>query len=652
MGKIQQWAWQSEELLTVTSHFNNTCNKFPDRTAQLFNPDLYNGDSDGKMTWSQMQKRVDSIACGLMSLGLNKQESVAIMAASSPYWTHADMAISNCGAISVTIYPTLSINETSYIINDSKSRFLFVGNEDLLNMVDSAFDTMPSLEKIIVLNQEYISTDSRIIGLNDLITAGNELGQDQLATYKDRQESITLDDTYTILYTSGTTGQGKGVVLSHWNVSSRMSGVYEFFAKNQMKLNETDVGLCFLPLSHIFERGSLQMMAIMNGSTIAYADKPGTLLDDMQKYNPTWINCVPRLYEKIYITFQQQMAENTTRKKIFGWALKVGTEALKYRMDETGTYNMSQSFDLSSKLPLILKLQYKIADKLFAKVRKLFGSRFKYSFSASAGIAPELLEFYYTLGFAVCEGYGSTESFNSCILNPITNCKPGFIGIEANGSWARIAGDGELEISGAGVFKQYLNKPEATKESFTSDGWFKTGDLVEASENGYYKMIDRKKAIICTSVGKNIAPAKIENHFSTSSTVEQLFVIGDDRSCITALIVPGFAFFIDYFKKNNIPYNMEALTWSNATGVDICMGVGEDFLAQPIIRVMIEKEVSKVNTKLESYEKIKNFTILKDRFSEENGQLTPTQKLKKMVVLDAYSADIGKMYADNVSHSS
>jgi long-chain acyl-CoA synthetase len=459
-----------------------------------------------------------------------------------------------------------------------------------------------------LMNREFKNSDDKVIGLGELIS------------------------------------QGKGVVLSHWCSASRMSGTNESFKKSGMTLDESDVGLCFLPLSHIYDRGSLHLTAVVNGATIAYADKPGTLLADMQKYNPTWINCVPRLYEKIYITFQQQMAENTTKKKLFDWALKVGAKALKYRMDEKSTYHMSPHFDLASKLPFGLRIKYKIADKLFAKVRALFGSQFKFSFSASAGIASELLEFYYTVGISVCEGYGSTESFNACILNPITNCKPGYIGINSNGGWSRIAEDGELELSGAGLFKDYLNKPTDTAESFTKDGWFKTGDLVQIDEYGYYKIVDRKKAIICTAVGKNIAPAKIENCFSTSSIVEQVFIIGDERNFITALIVPNFLFFIDYFEKNEISYEKDSLLWSNATGVNVCMGVGDDFINQSVIREMIEKDVETANEKLEGFERIKKFTILNSRFSEENGQLTPTQKIKKRVILDAYVDKIEEMY--------
>ncbi|MCP4134891.1 MAG: long-chain fatty acid--CoA ligase [bacterium] len=629
---------------TVCQTLYSTCEKFGDQTAQVFNPDLYYGDNNGSFTYSEMLERIEAIACGLMKMGLKKKDMVGIMCPSNPYWTQTDLGISCAGGISVTIYPTLSLNEVNYIMNDSGSKYLFVGNEDILNTVLEGFGKMKKLKKIVVMDLKYESKDDKTIGLSALMEMGREFKKDNSAKYEERWKSIDIDDGFTILYTSGTTGMGKGVNLTNWCMSSRMVGVIEYFATCGMILTEKDRTLCFLPLSHIFERGSCQLLALTVGASIAYADKPGTLLEDMQKYNPTWINCVPRLYEKIYITFQQQMAIDPKKKKLFDWALKVGEKAIKYRMDDNGCYNMSPDFDLVSKLPFFLKMKFKIADKLFAKVRALFGNRFRYSFSASAGIAPDLLKFYYILGLAVVEGYGSTESCNACVLNPLTACKPGYIGVEANGAKVRIADDGELEISGPGIFKGYLNKPDENKESFTKDGWFKTGDLVIMGEDKYIKIVDRKKAIICTAVGKNIAPAKIENLFSTSSVVEQIFLIGDERNFISGLVVPSFNYFSEYFDKEGISYDKDKMVWSDASGANICMSVGDDFVAQEALKELVDKDIQAANEQLENFERVKQYTILPTRFSEENGQLTPTQKTKKKAILEAYAGKIDKMY--------
>lgn len=634
-----------KEMPTVCEAFYYSCEKFPDRPAQVFNPTLYHNDHQGTFTYRQFKERVEYLAGGLMNLGINPQDMVAIMSPSSVYWTQADMAIANCGAVSVAIFPTLSLNEVLYIMNDSKSRFLFVGNENLLNQILSGIDRMPSLEKIIVMDLKYKSNNDMVLSWQDLIDLGKDYLQKNYNLYEQRWKSVKLENPYTILYTSGTTGQGKGVILTHWGAASRMKGVNEFFARYGMSVTENDVTLCYLPLAHIFDRGSCQLFAIWQGACICYADSPATLLEDLKKYNPTWINCVPRIYEKIYITIKQQLALSPAKKAIFEWADKIGDEALKYRTNPDGTINMSPHFDLMGKLPLGLKIKYKIADKLiFSKIRGLFGNRFRFSFSASAAISPELLKLYYKAGVAVLEGYGSTESFNACILNPITACKPGKMGIDANGGIGRVAPDGELEISGAGIFAGYLNKPEETRAAFTEDGWFKTGDIVEKDENGYYRFIERKKGIICLAIGKNVAPAKIENLFSTSSYIDQVFVIGDERNYITLLIVPNFTYFVELYKQNNIKYDEKALVWSDATGVLICNKVGQDFIETDFLKEKIAEEVKRVNEQLETFERIKNYTILTKRFTEEDGELTPTLKTKKRVILEKYKEQIEAMY--------
>ncbi len=636
---------EEKKLLTVCEAFYTSANRLTDRIAQRFNPALYT-DETGTLTWKEMKQRVEDLACGLLSLGFDKQERAGILSASSPYWTHVDMAISNCGGVSVAIYPTLSLYEIDYIINDSQCRYLFLGNSVLLERVLPGLDKMPSLQKIIIMDKSYISSDPRIISMTDLMDLGKKFSACSFNEYEARLKSVDIKDWYTILYTSGTTGLGKGVILTHWSLASRMKGVIDYFGKYGMDVTENDVTMSFLPIAHIFDRGSCQGMAIWQGATITYADNPSTILADMQKYNPTWFNCVPRLYEKIYIQLKKTMSESAVKSVLFNWAIGVGEKAIVYKTDKFGRIDMSPSCDLISRLPLGLRIRYKIADRLiYSKVRALFGTRFRFAFSASAGISPELLKFYYILGFPVIEGYGSTESCNACCLNPITACKPGFVGPPANGSIGRIAEDGELEIGAAGLFAGYLNKPEEDKASFTADGWFKTGDVVIADENGYFKIVDRKKAIICLATGKNIAPAKVEGMFGTSPYVEQVFTIGDERNFITTLIVPNFMSLIALFEEENIKYDKSKLVFSSSAGTPLCVEVGDDFIAIPKLRELIAKEVENANKKLEEFEAIKNYAIIRRRFTEETGELTPTQKTKKRVITENYKDTIDKLYA-------
>ncbi len=644
----EQWEWERIQLPTVTKRYVENSEKFASKDFQLFNAALYNGDCGGKMTCGDVYARVENYACGLMSIGLGKQDMAGIMSASGPYWTQADMALSCANGVSVAIYPTLSLKEASYIVNDSGSRFLFLRGNNVLNMMLSGFKDMPKLEKIIVMDREYKSTDPRVISLGDLEKAGIEWKKDKknYDAYLARRDGVVLDDIYTILYTSGTTGQGKGVVLTHHNYSSRMNGVNEFFNYCGMGFKSEYTTLCFLPLAHIFDRGSCQGAAIYNGCTIAYADSPGTLLDDLQKYNPHWINCVPRLYEKIYIQLQQKMGVSGLKRKLFDWALKTGEQVFMQRYDaETDTYNMGHDFDITGNLPLGLKIKYKIADKLFAKVRALFGKNFKHSFSASASISPDLLKFFYIIGIRVSEGYGSTESFNACTNMPLLACRPGSVGLASNGSRARVSGIGELEISGAGIFKRYWNKPEETAVAFTPDGWFKTGDKVEVDKYGYYKIVDRIKSIICLATGKNVAPAKVESQFATSPYIEQVFTIGDERAVISTLLVPSLTFFKEKFDREGIEYDKSKVVIDNSAGAPVVVKVGPDFIDKGNIRELIAEEVARANKELEEYERIKQYTILTERFTEQNGMLTPTQKTKKKVILEKYASDIEKMYS-------
>lgn len=633
------------ELKTMVQYFYYTCSNFPHRPAQRFNKKLFD-DNNGMFTYAELKERVEDIACALMKIGFPYKGRAAIMAPTNYMWTQVDIAIACAGGVSITIYPTLSDSEVTYIMKDSKCSVMFVGNKEELDQVKRIWKQLKNLKTVIVMDIAFKGDNKKVYGIKDCIDMGREWRKSPInyKKYNKRKDSITLDDWFTILYTSGTTGQGKGVVITHWTASSRLEGTVRYFKEYDFDVNENDVTLCYLPLSHVFDRGSCQWLALTKGSLICYADKPATLIEDMQKYNPTWINCVPRLYEKIYITMQQAMAESRLKKKLFDWAVGVGMQALEYRKDSNGCYNMHPKFDLKSRLPFGLKIKYGIADKLFAKVRSLFGDRFHHSFSASAAISPDLLKFYYALGIAVVEGYGSTESFNAAVLNPITACKPGYMGKEANGSKCRVAADGELELSGAGIFKGYLNKPKETKEAFTNDGWFKTGDVVEMTPDGYIKFVERKKGIICTSIGKNVAPAKLENLFSTSSWIEQIFLVGDEKPFISALIVPNFANFIALFEREGIAYDESKLVYENIGGMQICTKVGDDFINNKRLQELIDNDVNEANKKLEKFEEIKRYTILDQRFTESNGMVTPTQKAKRRVIIHVYKDVIEKMY--------
>ncbi|HBV98301.1 MAG: hypothetical protein JL50_19695 [Peptococcaceae bacterium BICA1-7] len=635
---------KEEHYQTVSQIFYSTCAKHNSRPAQLFNAGLYNNDNSGRFTYGEMLLRVEMLACGLMSLGFDKNQRAAIMSTNSPYWTHADFAIINSGGVTVTIYPSLSLNEASYIINDSECSYLFVGSQEILNRILPGVSGMPSLSKIIVMDIQYRGDRENVIGLGQLMDLGLSFQAQNSSALSQRWQSVSLDDWAAIVYTSGTTGMGKGAILTHRTVATRLYHTLYTFSKTGISIMEEDVCLSFLPLSHIFDRGCCQMLGVYVGACIAYADRPSTIMQDMQKYRPTWFNCVPRLYEKLFITIRDEMAKSPVKKTVFRLALGVGQKTLAYRTDSHGRINMAEDFDLVGRLPLGLRISYKMADKILARVRDLFGGRLKLAFSAGAGISAELSTLFYAMGFRIVEGYGLTETCTACNCNPLTGIKPGKVGPPANGSLGRLAEDGEYQISGAGLFIGYLNKPEETAEAFTPDGWFRSGDLGEFDQDGYLKIVDRKKAIIVLSTGKNVAPAKIESLFSTSSKVEQVFVIGDEKKYISALLVPNFNYFIDLFKRENIPFDRDSLVYSNASGAPVCVQVGADFIGQPLLREMVEKEVNAANKILEGFEAIKKYAIIPRRFLEETGEITPTLKPKKHVILANYEDTVRSLY--------
>ena len=644
MTHTEQLRCAEEELKPVSWHFYNTCNNYPHNIAQKFNPELYNNDNNGQFKWFELLDRVEKIACGLMLLGIKPKELVGLMAQSGPYWTQVDMALCCLGCVSVTLFPALSLREASYILNDSGSRCLIVGDQDILDRIIKGYNNITKLEKIIVLDLNYTSRDKRITGLKELLELGEKFKIDKYAEYIECKESISINDWYSVIYTSGTSGAPRGTVISHANIVNKINGANKFWRRYNMTITDNDTTLCYLPLCHIFDRAACQLSAIFNGAAITYADSTGTVLDDIKKYNPTWFNSVPILYEKIYIHFRNKLEQNRLRKFLYKWATDTAYEALAYRREKTGAFNMDKEFDLVSRLPLFLRLKYRIAYKFFNDIRNIFGKEIRFIFLAAPGLSPSLLTFFYSIGIPVVEGYGSTESISACLLNPLTACKPGFVGINTDGNSSRIAADGELEITGASVFTQYLYKPEMTVESFTDDGWYKTGDIVTADEYGYFRILDRKKAIICTSIGKNIAPAKLKGEFKSSDYVDQIFFVGDDKNYIAALIVPNFNYFIDLYEKEGIRYNKSQIVWDDSFGMSICIKVGDDFIRMQRINQLIKDAVDKANKNLENFEKIKQYALLSERFSEQNGTMTPTHKMKKDAIIKKYSDVIEKMY--------
>ncbi|MDO4539525.1 MAG: long-chain fatty acid--CoA ligase [Syntrophomonadaceae bacterium] len=632
---------------TLCGVFYRTAKTFPDRPAQRFAPERFDHDHNGELTWSQLRERVELIGCGLLEMGLEIRDRVAMASANSPYWTAADLGTMCVGGVTTTIFPTLSLNEIRYIVNDSESRYMYVGDEKILARVLEGFDSMPTLQKVIVLRLNYVSDDPRVMSLGQLIQMGQDSFNKNISLYHHRLRNLNLSDWATIIYTSGTTGEGKGAVLTHYSFCTRLDTIDECYAQGNMRLDENDVCLSVLPLSHVFERACAQLLCMSYGCCMCFAESPSTIVADLARFRPTFFSIVPRILEKVYVTLNNTMSADPKKKKIFDWACKVGREALEYRADDHGRYNLSPSFD-PKVMPPVLRLKLAIAEKLvFSKIKALFGGRFRFGFTAGTGVGLELQLFFWAMGLPFLQGYGLTETASSLACSKLDLAKPGTLGQAQFGSWWRLADDGEIQVTGIGLMDHYLNKPEATAEVMVMEGvvrWFKTGDVAEMDEDGFYRMVDRKKAIICTLNGKNIAPAKVEGCYATSQIIEQIFTLGDERPCIAALVVPNFAYFMEQFDAQGIDYDKSVLKYAEINGAPTCVEVGDDFIRQPMLRTMIDAEIKENNKLVEDFEGIKQYEILRTRFTEENGQLTPTAKYKKHVLLKDYAEVIEEMY--------
>ena len=616
-------------------HRNAT--QFGSRRAQWWKTEGTNTES---ITYSQLAVIVSELSAGLLKLGIARGDRACIMAHTSPPWVWADYSILCGGAITVCIYPTVSPVEIKHIVNDSGARFVYVDDEENLKKIKSVWPDMPTLEKVIFMKDDYAGGDDRVISLSALRKLGRELQSSDTTAYEQRWRSVTMDDPMTIVYTSGTTGLPKGAVHTHRSINAACRRDLSV----TRELTVDDVCLSFLPLSHTYERECGHGCAMHSAITIAYSD-PKTLVDDMRIFRPTIFMSVPRLFERIYMTMQSLTASSPVKKAIFDYAMKTGLTLIETRADKNGFIDMSEGIDLTAGVPLSLKLRYKLVDKLmFSKVREMMGGRLSLTFSAAGSLPADLCKVFLAMGIRICEGYGATETCNTININVVNKILPGSVGPVAPGVEGKIAEDGEWLVKGENIFKGYWNNPEATNDAFTPDGFYKTGDIVVMLADGYLKIVDRKKGLMVLDTGKNVPSAKIEAKFSLSRFIEIVMPVGDNRKYVSALVVPNFDAFIRHFDDQGIVYDRDALVFSDADGTRICTRVGQDFIDKPELKTIIDADIQKVNAELEEYERVKKYLVLPRKLTVEEGEMTPTMKVKRNEVIKHFKAEIEGLY--------
>lgn len=553
-------------------------------------------------------QRVRHVALGLARLGIVAQDRVALLSENRPEWLIADYACLCSAIVDVPVYPTLPAEQIPYLLNDSGARAIFVSTADQARKVAKVRAEAPALQWIIGLAAT--KEDGCDMTLAELEALGaQDDSPERSTTFKQAALEVTPDQLVTLIYTSGTTGNPKGVMLTQDNLHSNLQAT-----RATMPVSTADTALSFLPLSHIFERtGDYFLFA--NGVRIAYAESVDTVPVNMSEVKPSLMMSVPRLYEKIYArVLDNALSSGGLKTQIFFWAKGVG--------DRWATEK------LAGREPAgLLGLQYRIADKLvFSKLRERTGGNIRYFISGGAPLSPDIAKFFYSAGLIILEGYGLTETSPVISTNNLKDYRLGSVGKPIAGVEVRIAKDGEILTRGPHVMRGYYNNEQATKDTISEDGWFHTGDI-GVIEDGFLRITDRKKDIIVTAGGKNIAPQPIENMLKTNKYVSQAVMIGDKRKFPVVLIVPDW----DQVEKWAAH---KQIAWTSRT----------ELVAMPAVQAKMEKEVKEQLKGLASFEMPKKVKLIEHDFSIERGELTPTLKVKRRVIDKTYKAQIDELY--------
>lgn len=562
-----------------------------------------------EISWNQMDEKVRACALAIAKLGVEMGRAVGILSESRVEWVYADLAIVGCGCVTTAAYPSSPPDDAGYILSHAEVQLIFVEDRKQLDKVLTKLPDFPGLKRIVVFDMTGIKEDVIVTGFESFLESGRSAGEEVQKNLSDRIATLNPETMLTYIYTSGTTGPPKGAMLTHGNAVF----IAETCAAMDMVKN-TDHSLSFLPLAHALER-VVFYMSMKVGGLVSYAENLYKVAENLPEVRPTVLVGVPRVYEKIYEKILAAVeAGSPTKKKIFHWAVEVGKE-------------YSELFHRGKPIPTALKIKNKIADTLvFKKIRAVTGGKIRWLGSGGAPLTEEVNSFFNAIGMQMIQAYGLTETSAPAIITPVNQVRVGRVGKRMPGVDCEIAPDGEIIIRGPNVFKGYFKNPQATAEVFDGD-WFKSGDLGEFDDEGYLKITGRKKDLIITAGGKNITPQKLESLYSTIPLVSQVVIAGDGKKYLSAI-----------FSLNR----EELASFVAEKGITPAGGVPLDHHPEVIAR--IEQDVKEVNKNLPGYEAIKKFKIVPHEFTVESGELTPTMKVKKKVVLERYRSLVDEMY--------
>jgi long-chain acyl-CoA synthetase len=597
-------------LKTLIETFTDNARTFHGDTIIKHKKEKGGGYTD--LTWGELEKATTSFACGLVELGMEPGDRLAILSFNRLEWIVADLGAMLAGGVDVPIYHTNTADQCAYIVHDSGAKFIVVEDPGQLAKVQTRRKELEELEKIILLEGQAPEGDERVISYEDLLAKGAGSGEETTQEIKARSGRVKLDDLATIVYTSGTTGPPKGCMISHRNLAIVLDSIDQLFQLDP----RANLSLMILPLSHLYPRVSGYYYNIYKNIPLAIAESIDTLARNMVEVRPTYFTSVPRIFEKIYTRILSQAEKGSAvRRLIFRWALGVGRQR-------------SRLLNAHRPLSPALKLKFALADKLvFRKIRNALGGRLWFAVSAGAPLSAEVGEFIHSIGIDVLEFYALTETICGT-MTTFEQCRFGTVGKPMPGTEVKLAPDGEILIRGNN-FMGYYNKPELTADLIT-DGWCYTGDVGRWDEDAFLVISDRKKELIITSGGKNISPQNIENMLKRIYPISLAMVYGDNKKYLTALIT------LD-----------QAETEALASEMGVSYRTFEELTQSREIRDLIQKGITEVNSKLARYETIKKFVILPREFSQEDGEITPTLKLKRKSIIRKYGNLLEALYAED-----
>ena len=561
------------------------------------------------LTWGEHYKNVRKASKSLLALGVQLDQKVNVLSYSRYEWVLADHAIMSVGAVTVGIYQSNLPKDCQYIIDHSDAVLIFVENEMQLNKILEVRDQIPKVKKVITFDKTSYTDDDWVITFEAFLKLGESIADQK---FEKRVNEVQPEHLAGIVYTSGTTGVPKGAMLTNDNFCFTAQSV-----RMSLDIRGADDTFLFLPLAHVFARITA-MGSLLVGVSTTFTRSMDTIVEDIKASSPTWFASVPRIYEKVYSKVLSGVeAKGGLSLKIFRWAVKVGEQ-------------VSDHLQAKKAIPGLLNLKYKLATKLvFGKIQAALGGKIRWCISGAAPLNAEIAKFFHAAGILVLEGIGMTENTSFSHVNRVDNYRFGWVGLPGPGIEAKIAEDGEFMTRGRNTMKGYYKMPEETAATITEDGWLQTGDLGEIDAEGFLRITGRKKDLIITAGGKNIAPAAIEGVIATSKYINQVCVIGDRRKFLSALITLDEENIKEFAREKGIPFDSL-----------------DDLINNETIKALIVEEIQEKNKAFARYETIKK-VVLVPEFTIENGLLTPTLKIKKNRVLNSFADKIDQMYPDS-----